>query len=568
MSSQPLPPSSEEEDALHRSTKKIKDGHTPPLPNTPFPVPSYKAKLVEQLPGAYETAFSLVDQMQEDAESDTEAENVDDGDVVLTLTKEDKIRIRSQWSKALIIKTFGRTVGYHFLSQRVRELWGPARRLDLVDLGHDYFLARFELGEDLDHVLKNGPWFIGQHFLAIKSWEPEFKASSANLSQVAIWIRLPELPIEYYDPIILKKIGSKIGPVLRIDGNTASNARGRFARLCVQVSLDKPLAKNVIIGKFRQPITYEGIHSLCFSCGRLGHRKDACPHTISVPTKPVSLECENHAAQVPNPNLTSSPSTSEPSSSLDIGDSQKAEVPDAFGPWFLVSRKKPHPKVKTDTSSRSPQSPTQAAFLPTRHSPIPHYVPIPNLVKGTETGTNKGKRKLASPTILTPKLNTKAKPKALSLTKQSKAHTTTRKESQPNSHSSCPAPWPGQASTSLNTISDPSLHTALSPFSFSAQSSAASPTTVSSHHALGNLAQEQDHRTGGQNDQYHSLGPADNSRLDGQRSDGSLELHISSNGQEQGGRLPTSDRPGLALHPPTHGGGSRWIVRRCCLRGR
>lgn len=107
--------------------------------------------------------------MQEDAVSDIEEESVDEGDVVLTLTKEDKICIRSQWSKALIIKTFGKTVGYQFLSQRVRELWGPTGRLDLVDLGHDYFLSRFELGEDLDHMLKDGPWFIGQHYLAIKS---------------------------------------------------------------------------------------------------------------------------------------------------------------------------------------------------------------------------------------------------------------------------------------------------------------------------------------------------------------------------------------------------------------
>ena len=118
---------------------------------------------------AYEKTFSLVDQMQEDVESNVEEENVDEGDVVLTFSREDKIRIRSQWSKALIIKTFGRTMGYQFLSQRVRELWAPTGRLDLVNLGHDYFLARFELGEDLDHVPKDGPWFIGQHFLAIKS---------------------------------------------------------------------------------------------------------------------------------------------------------------------------------------------------------------------------------------------------------------------------------------------------------------------------------------------------------------------------------------------------------------
>ena len=63
MNSQAFPLSSEEEDALHRSTKKIKDGHTPPPPpsNSTFQALNYKAKLVGQLRGAYEKAFSLVD---------------------------------------------------------------------------------------------------------------------------------------------------------------------------------------------------------------------------------------------------------------------------------------------------------------------------------------------------------------------------------------------------------------------------------------------------------------------------------------------------------------------------
>ena len=147
----------------------------------------------------------------------------------------------------------------------------------MVDLGHNYFLARFELHEELDHVLKDGLWFIGQDFLAIKSWEPEFKASTTNFSKVAIWIHLPELPIEFYNPVILKKMGFMIRPVLRIDGHTATNARGHFARLCVQVCLDKPLVKNIFIRKFRKPVVYEGIHSLCFSCGQLGHKKETCP---------------------------------------------------------------------------------------------------------------------------------------------------------------------------------------------------------------------------------------------------------------------------------------------------
>ena len=98
--------------------------------------------------------------------------------------------------------------------------------MDCIDLGFDYFLIKFELREDVDNILKGGPWFIGKHFLAIRQWEPEFKASSAMFSSVAMWIRLPELPIQFYEQNALLKIGIAIGPVLRIDAHTANGVRG------------------------------------------------------------------------------------------------------------------------------------------------------------------------------------------------------------------------------------------------------------------------------------------------------------------------------------------------------
>lgn len=50
---------------------------------------------------------------------------------------------------------------------------------------------------------------------------------------MAVWIRLPELPIEFYEPSALLKIGKTIGPVFKIDANIANGVRGHFARLCV-----------------------------------------------------------------------------------------------------------------------------------------------------------------------------------------------------------------------------------------------------------------------------------------------------------------------------------------------
>ena len=56
--------------------------------------------------------------------------------------------------------------------------------------------------------------------------------------------------------------------------------KGRFARLCVQVNLDKPLIKTIYLGKLKQVIQYEGIGTLYFECGRIGHNREVFPFLV------------------------------------------------------------------------------------------------------------------------------------------------------------------------------------------------------------------------------------------------------------------------------------------------
>jgi hypothetical protein len=214
-------------------------------------------------------------------------------------------------------------------------------RMDCIDIGHDYFLIKFELQTDLDNVLKGGPWFVGPHFLAIRQWEPDFRPSSATFSSVAVWVRFPELPLEYYEPSILKKMGNAIGPVLRFDSHTVNGVRGRYARLCIQVNLDKPLPQSILIGQGRvQAIQYEGINQLCFSCGRIGHRKENCPFVIRAPSPPKTATDENPESTTAQTHTYTTPTETTQASSEEL-----------FGQWIMVTRRKKPATPKHVTSA-------------------------------------------------------------------------------------------------------------------------------------------------------------------------------------------------------------------------
>ena len=54
-------------------------------------------------------------------------------------------------------------------------------KIDCVDLGKEFFLIRFSVKKDYEVVLRNGAWFIGEIFLSIRPWEPNFKPPEANI---------------------------------------------------------------------------------------------------------------------------------------------------------------------------------------------------------------------------------------------------------------------------------------------------------------------------------------------------------------------------------------------------
>lgn len=247
---------------------------------------SYRDKLAGSIPGAFAEAFQIDRYMEEDSDDDTSPEACDDSPRIL-LIRAEKARIRAPWRDALIVKPYGKPLEYHYLLNRLQSLWSPMGKMECSDIGHGFLIVKFHEKEDRNRVLREGPWFVNQRFLTIRMWEPYFCPAKASFSSVAVWLRLPGLPKEFYDPLLIKRAINQIGPLLRVDGITALGVRSQFARFCVQIDLEVPIPSCLWIGKWKQVIQIEGIDKLCFHCGIIGHRRENCPSLQPVEEQPL-----------------------------------------------------------------------------------------------------------------------------------------------------------------------------------------------------------------------------------------------------------------------------------------
>ncbi|KAI3982521.1 hypothetical protein MKX01_031260, partial [Papaver californicum] len=162
------------------------------------------------------------------------------------------------WKHCLIGKVVGKTVGFKYLSFKINELWKLSGKIQIFDLGNDYFLFKFDCPDDYRFSFLEGPWFIGGHHLFLRRCTPNFKPYVASVNTTMVWARLPELPLEYFVRSVLEKVGTKIGRLVKVDNTTEQVLRGRFARVFVEISTDKPLIPLVRIGSIIQKVEYEG----------------------------------------------------------------------------------------------------------------------------------------------------------------------------------------------------------------------------------------------------------------------------------------------------------------------
>ena len=119
------------------------------------------------------------------------------------------------WKDALVVKLLGKSIGYATLLNKLKALWRLKAGSDIMNVGNDHYMVKFDLSEDRSLVVERGPWMINGHYLVIKQWSAQFNPADPYFGHIIVWIRLSTLNFLYYDERMLRAITSAISKPIR-----------------------------------------------------------------------------------------------------------------------------------------------------------------------------------------------------------------------------------------------------------------------------------------------------------------------------------------------------------------
>ncbi|CAN1218193.1 hypothetical protein LINPERPRIM_LOCUS1264 [Linum perenne] len=150
---------------------------------------------------------------------------------VISFSEEEVLSFYKPWSKALVVKVLEKAFTFPVVRRQLESLWARSGRIQVSDMANSFFLVRFSEDDDYQRALFDGPWKIFDYYITVARWTP-----------------------------------------VRLDMATSEGARARYARVCVEVDLSRPLLGKYVIEDKVYLFEYESLDNICYSCGLYGHK--------------------------------------------------------------------------------------------------------------------------------------------------------------------------------------------------------------------------------------------------------------------------------------------------------
>nr|GEX84287.1 hypothetical protein [Tanacetum cinerariifolium] len=116
----------------------------------------------------------------------------------------------------------------------------------------------------LNSMLENGLWFIRNHPLILRKWNPDVDILKEDVGNVPVWVKLHGVPITAFSEDGLSAIAMKLGTPLMLDSYTSdmclqSWGRSSYSRVMIELRADVELKDIIVVAMPK--IMWEGYYT-------------------------------------------------------------------------------------------------------------------------------------------------------------------------------------------------------------------------------------------------------------------------------------------------------------------
>lgn len=179
-----------------------------------------------------------------------------------------------------------RKINVNEMKSKMADVWRPTMGINIKEIEQGIFLFQFYHKEDMNWVLKGGPWSFDNAMFEMAEVPKGEEPLNVPLWHVNMWMQIYELPSGFISEAMGKQLGDFFGEFLEYDNKNNTSSWREFMRIRVRLDVRKPLKRKKKIMKksgveVMVSCKYERLGEFCFTCGMLTHTDHYCRKFLS-----------------------------------------------------------------------------------------------------------------------------------------------------------------------------------------------------------------------------------------------------------------------------------------------
>lgn len=217
---------------------------------------------------------------------------INEGKIIIKPPLDVDLLGRKAWENCLVGYFFEKRVVFQTMVYHANRKWKNRGLSEVIMNDEGFFFFKFKCEADLLEVLEEDVYMIEGKPLILQRWHSKIILTKNVPRMIPLWVKIFNVPLQYWNREGLSRIGSGIGNILLADSLTEKmclEASGRlsFAKMLIEVDakteLPEILHLHIPSDDFSEPlevilrVEYPWRPSWCPTCVTFGHIGYKCP---------------------------------------------------------------------------------------------------------------------------------------------------------------------------------------------------------------------------------------------------------------------------------------------------